>query len=424
MKPLKSVIIILIGNELLNGSTKDKNAAFLLEKLAFINDLYVETATIPDIEHVVIKKIQSSIEIFDLIITSGGLGPTTDDLTIQSIAKALDQELVQDSDSLLRLEEKFKKRGRELKENNLKQTFFPSSALILPNNYGTADASISKSKNDCFIASFPGVPKEFQPLIENEFFTWLNSSFEIKNNKSIKHFRIFGLSESYIGTVIESLKLDSNISIAYRPQFPEILISLKSDLLTLNELENVKNKIISAIGEEFIISHNEEEKLPIITLNLLKQVKKTISLAESCTGGRISSEITKIPGASSVFLGSIVCYSNKLKTDFLKIETSLLETKGAVSPEVATLLAENIRALTGSDYSVAVTGISGPDGGSSDGSKPVGLVYISLNTSEKTEVFKYNLPLDRERNQLYASWLALDLIRRSILNLNLTWEIK
>jgi nicotinamide-nucleotide amidase len=243
-------------------------------------------------------------------------------------------------------------------------------------------------------------------------------------SKSIKHFRIFGLSESYIGTIIESLNLDSKISVAYRPQFPEILISLKSDLLTLNELENFKNQIINAVGEEFIISHEEEEKLPIVTLNLLNKVKKTTSFAESCTGGRISSEITKIPGASSVFLGSIICYSNQLKTDFLKIEKSLLETKGAVSPEVAALLAKNTQELTRSDYSVAVTGISGPDGGSEERSKPVGLVYISISSPEKTEVFKYNLPLDRERNQLYASWIALDLIRRSILNLNLTWEMK
>lgn len=422
MKKLDSVLILLVGNELLNGSIQDKNAKLLLSKLSFVKDLNLEVQILPDKLDLLADKILSATNSFDLIVTSGGLGPTTDDLTIDAICKGLRLKKDQDLDSLKRLEEKYKKRGRPLTQNSLKQTYFPESSLVLVNEVGTADSCITKF-NNCCIASFPGVPKEYEYFINGSFWNWLNNNFNLGENLSENYFRVFGLSEAYIGSKIESLNLDYNkITVAYRPQFPEVLVSLKSSIHSQNELNDIQSKIIQAIGSEFVFSKLENENLPSALLKVLSDKKLTITTAESCTGGRIASEITKIPGSSEALLGSIICYSNKVKKDLLKVPPDILKEKGAVSEDVAIILAKQIRESTGSDYAVSVTGIAGPGGETKD--KPVGLVYIGISCENKTLAFKYNIPWERERNQIYATWLAFDLIRRSILNCNLTWEIK
>jgi len=213
--------------------------------------------------------------------------------------------------------------------------------------------------------------------------------------------------------------------VAYRPQFPEVLVSLKSSTLSKADLLKINDQVIDSIGPEFIhLSGDdlENDKLPKTVLELLKSKSFTLSVAESCTGGRIASELTKIPGSSASFLGGVVCYSNDLKINFLNVDKNIIETKGAVSEEVAYSLANSILKKTKSSYAISVTGIAGPSGDTKE--KEIGLVYIGIANSNTTKVFKHNLPWDRVRNQTYITWLALDLVRRSILNYELTWDTK
>lgn len=422
MKELKSVLIILIGNELLNGSIQDKNAKFLLEKLALTKSLELEVIILPDNRDKIISKLQNSIGAFDLIVTSGGLGPTTDDLTIEAVSTALELELVQNESSLNRLKEKYKKRDRPLTENSIKQTFFPKGSLVFDNDVGTADACVVKSAKGSYVACFPGVPLEFNFFINNKFWPWLENTFNVNSELAINHFRVFGVSEAYIGSVIEGLNLDPKITVAYRPQFPEVLISLKSNSLSQLELNTIQANIINNLGTEFAITHTENKILPVQVLDLLQSKQLTLATAESCTGGRMSAEITKIPGCSNVYLGSIICYSNQIKRELLNISEDILEKHGAVSNEVALLLAKNVQIKMKTNLAISITGIAGPDGGTSD--KPVGLVYIGLATPFGVQAFKYQMPWDRVRNQIYSTWLALDLVRRSILEINLTWDMK
>ena len=421
MKDLKSVLIILIGNELLNGSIQDKNAKLLLTKLSLHRNLSLQVMILPDTKAKIIETIHDALPKFDLIVTSGGLGPTTDDLTIESICEALGKKSVQDQNSLKRLKEKYEKRGRPLTENSIKQTYFPEGSRVLVNEVGTADSCLI-SHNNSFIACFPGVPKEFEYFINGEFWNWLENEFPFGSEIAINHFRIFGISEAYIGSKIEALKLSEDITVAYRPQFPEVLVSLKSNSIAQEDLDKIKNKTIDAIGREFLLGEKEDLNLPTTLLTLLENNNLTLSTAESCTGGRTSSEITKIPGSSKSFLGGVICYSNELKSNLLRVPINMLEKHGAVSEEVALELAKNMQRLTKSTYAISITGVSGPDGGTSD--KPVGLVFIGIATPDSIKAFKYQLPWDRVRNQIYSTWLALDLIRRSILNFNLTWELK
>ncbi len=425
MARLKSVLVVLIGDELLNGSIQDKNAKFLLTNLSCLPNLRTEVLIIPDVREIIVRHLKSGIENFDLVVTSGGLGPTTDDLTIESIAEALDVNLVQDQASLDRLLEKYKKRGRPVTENSYKQTFFPEGSLILENQVGTADSCISKTKFNSAIACFPGVPSEFEFFINGSFWRWLKSEYELETTLSTIQFRVFGISEAYIGSQIEKLKIDKRVSVAYRPQFPEVLVSLKSSTLSKADLLKINDQVIDSIGPEFIhLSGDdlENDKLPKTVLELLKSKSFTLSVAESCTGGRIASELTKIPGSSASFLGGVVCYSNDLKINFLNVDKNIIETKGAVSEEVAYSLANSILKKTKSSYAISVTGIAGPSGDTKE--KEIGLVYIGIANSNTTKVFKHNLPWDRVRNQTYITWLALDLVRRSILNYELTWDTK
>lgn len=417
--PLNSLAIVLIGNELLNGSIQDKNAKLLLEKLSIIKNLTLEVVTVPDNAERIQNTIRRLEASFQVIVTSGGLGPTTDDITIESIAKAFGLEITENSESKERLIEKYRKRGRNLTQNSYKQTLFPKNATILPNEVGTADSCIVHTVSS-HICCFPGVPSEFSFFIQGSFWNWLNSEFNLGAPPTTCALTFFGLSEAYIGSVIESMQLPPSIQVAYRPHFPETLVIISSNEHDELELKKISGEIENKIGHAFILGKNSETNLPLALLLALKESNNTLATAESCTGGRIASEITKISGSSSVFLGGFVTYSNEMKKTFLDIDSDILKAKGAVSEEVAISMALNARIKTGSSYAISTTGIAGPTGGTAN--KSVGLIYIGISHQEFTKSVTLELPWDRNRNQIYASWYAMNLVWRSIKRFDLEWK--
>ncbi len=428
---MKKLLFILIGNELTSGKIADKNAAYFIRKHENYDLSPDEIRIIPDDREKIISVISESIGKFALIITSGGLGPTSDDITTECIAEACNKKLYLDPASEKRLRDKYASRSRPVHENSLKQSKFPEGCIIFPNEVGTADSfclTSEKNNQKTHIISLPGVPKEFRHYIDNSVGTWILKELELSITGHSEHLRLFGLSEAFVGNLIGPLSKNSDnsenkeITIAYRPQFPEILLSVSSNKENSERLcKETITKIYSLLPNENIISSNYEEGVPLTTFQLLNEHKKTISYAESCTGGKVSSEITKFAGSSEVFLGAVVSYSNQSKTKFLDVPTELIKRVGAVSPEVAEEMARAVRIKMASSFGVSITGIAGPANGSAS-EKPVGLIYIGFSSEAGTTSFKFNLPWERRENQIYASYLALDIIRRTLLGLPLSFE--
>lgn len=412
---MTKILIILIGNELVTGDIYDTNAKYLLQKIKGTSLEPIKIITIPDDKTTIVDCLKEHLGKVDLIITSGGLGPTTDDITVECIAEALNLPLEIDDESLNRLKAKYESRGRPVLENSLKQTKFPKGALVFPNEVGTADASCSGPVNSTYIISLPGVPKEFKFFIDKPVLEWLKEKYKPSTSTHYKYFRVFGLSEAYVGNTIENSKLDPKVEALYRPHFPELLLYFRSNSLEL--LEKESDLALDAIGKDHVYSSKEDDSLPLVVSNLLREKGLTVSVAESCTGGLLSSLITAIPGASEIFLGSAVTYSNDLKSKFLSIPSGLIDRVGAVSPEVASQMARAIRIKAGSSIGLSATGIAGPSADKT--SKNVGLIYLSLSTNNKEHITKLELPWDREMNQRYACYRLLDMLRRELLNLEI-----
>lgn len=417
MKNKHALSIVLIGNELLNGDIQDKNAQYLLKKINGTSLYTHKVVQVRDVEEDIIKVVLEEMSSSRLVVCSGGLGPTSDDITVSSIAKALSLDMYQDDTALKRLEEKYIARGRPLNKNSFKQVQFPKGAEILANEVGTADSClITKEVNSNLssIVCLPGVPREFTHILDTKLSKWIEDNLAPLASESSTHLRIFGIAESDIGTAIDSSKIfPQEISLAYRPQFPEILLSLKSEVLSVSELDGYVNKLSEILDSTCFFTREKDEKLPFALCRLLTEKGKTIAFAESCTGGRLSSEITKVPGSSKVFKGSVISYSNEMKQDVLDVPQEIIKNYGAVSKECVLYMAESIFKMTNADYAVSISGIAGPSGDTTE--KKVGTIYFGFKSKDKHLSFNCNIPWDRERNQIYASWLSMDLIRRELL---------
>ena len=408
------VSLVTIGSEILDGRIQDTNSQWITEILSD-NGIKIERIvscqdSIEDIK-AVLKFIASSNDP-QTIICTGGLGPTEDDITRQAIAKYLKVDLVKNSDSYNRLLDLFHKRGRTISASNEIQSFFPNGSEIILNKVGTAEGFYISGKNVTVFA-LPGVPREMKPMFSDNVLEFVATK-EAANQINKVGFRTFGVPESIVGErVKEVLKNITNISVSYRATAPEVQVILKSSQLNEAELDTYKDEAIKSIGKTYCFTDNPNEILPETLHNLLLNTTITISFAESCTGGLASSLMTKLPGSSKYFTGSVVAYSNKLKSQLLGVSEELILTQGAVSEQVAREMASGIRQRTGSDIGVSVTGIAGPDGGSEE--KPVGTFFVGLASNEGNKAYKFFYPLEREWMQRYSAFAVIDVVRRTVL---------
>ena len=427
--------ILAVGDELLRGRTQDTNSQFIAQYFEEQGFRISSICVIPDCLDQISAHIKQLAANNHLLLTTGGLGPTSDDLTRDAVALSCGEKLVANNQSLEKLEQYANKRGRKLTDNGRRQAYFPESAQVLHNEIGTADAFITEIKNAegtaVPVVSLPGVPAEMRKLVEENVMPWAKTRFGVQQLESTCYLRFFGLSESYIGSVIDSLELKSGIGISYRPSFPEVLVTISADSSfeesqREQEAERAQSQIAEAIGAEFAHTKSEKTTLPETLANLLMEKNLTLAAAESCSGGLLAHNLVSISGVSSIFKASLVTYSNDSKETFLGVKRELLETHGAVSKEVACAMAHGARVRSGADIAVSLTGIAGPNGGSAE--KPPGTVWIAvsrLNEKSKTEETKaicYNFPFKRNALRRYISNLALDLVRRTILNYPLTWK--
>lgn len=423
---MPKVSFLLIGDELTTGAIFDKNGAYLARELTSLGLEVLRFSVVRDRVSEIQCAVNTLAEDSDIIISTGGLGPTTDDITRQAIALAARTDIVLCPDALRRMEEKYAARGIPLNRISERQAEFPNGAEILLNPAGTADAFACLLRPDpdrtVYIVALPGVVRETKQIYLQQLKPWLLSHYNGLSELQEVSLNCFGLSESYIGTKIEEVEIPRSVRIAYRPIFPEVRIRLRADdtSITKEGMHEVAEKLKDRIGREFVFGTDCEEGMAGILASLLTEKKLTLSLAESCTGGLAAHKLVSISGASAFLHSAIVSYSDKAKEKFLDVPEDVILTHGAVSKETVIAMAKGLRLQTDTDICVSVTGVAGPGGGTPE--KPAGTVWFGLSTRAHDVAVKFFFPFDRNRFREYCAELALDLVRREILGYELFWE--
>ena len=407
--------IITIGDELLIGQVIDTNSAWLGQKLNEIGIKVKQITTVSDDRDHLLKAFAEAQGRADLVLITGGLGPTKDDLTKKTLCEFFGVGLVFHSQSFEIISELFKARGREITETNKLQAMVLENCSVLINKNGTAPGMWIEHNQTIFI-SMPGVPNEMKGLMENEVIPRFKERFKLD---PILHRTILtqGIGESFLSDLIEKweLALPSYIKLAYLPGAGILRLRLtangKSEALLNTELDN-QIKELKVIAGEFIFGY-ESDSLEEIIGKLLVESNKTLGTVESCTGGFLAHKITSISGSSAYYQGSILPYSNTLKMALLNVEKNLIDKHGAVSKEVVSKLAESGKKILNTDYCIATSGIAGPTGGSEE--KPVGTVWIAIAHPDGTLVWKVQLGSNRLRIISETALHALNGLRKLIL---------
>lgn len=408
------VEIITIGDELLIGQVVDTNSAWMGEQLNLIGLRVVQITSISDQREHILKALEQAAGRAEIILITGGLGPTSDDITKPTLAEYFQSPMVFHPEVLKEVERMFASRGLPVTELNRKQAEVPACATVMPNHNGTAPGMWFE-KDGRFYVSMPGVPYEMKGIMTDYILPRLTKLFV---GQAIYHKTILtqGMGESMLAARIEDWEkaLPRNIRLAYLPQPGMVRLRLTGagmDLETVkNQVEEQVQKLISLIGE-LVFGYNED-KFEMIIGRLLKEQGATLSTAESCTGGYLAHLITSVPGSSDYYHGSIIAYQNRLKQALLGVPEAILKAYGAVSREVVIAMAEGARKKLGTDYALSTSGIAGPDGGTAE--KPVGTCWIALASPTGTETKLFHLGTDRLRIIHMASVNALNLLRKEL----------
>ncbi|HHU48756.1 MAG: competence/damage-inducible protein A [Caldicoprobacterales bacterium] len=396
--------IIGIGSELLLGQIVNTDAQFLSQQLSFMGiDVYWHTV-VGDNRSRILEALRMATTRSDIIITTGGLGPTMDDLSKETVAEFLGMELEEHQPSLKRIQNYFQALGRTMSGNNIKQAMFPREAIVLQNDNGTAPGAIIEKNKKVYII-LPGPPAELQPMFINHVVPYLTG--KTKSGIYSRVLRIFGIGESSVEERIQDLLLEQgNPTIAPLAASGEVKLRITAKASSRQKAEKlirpVQGEIENRLGNA--VYGYDEETMESVVINLLRAKKLRLALAESCTGGHISDLITNIPGASDVFLESCITYSNEAKIARLGVSPDTLMKYGAVSHQTAREMAEGIRKTSGADIGAAITGIAGPGGGTHE--KPVGLVYMAITGLTDTQTRELCLGGNRLRIK-YGSALHL-----------------
>ncbi len=410
--------IITIGDEILIGQIVDTNSAWMSEQLNLHGIEVHQIISVHDNHDHILKAFANAEKNADLVLITGGLGPTKDDITKKALCEYFECDLVINEEVLLHVSDMLTRRNVKVNQLNKDQALVPEKCTVLHNSNGTAPGMWFE-KNDTIFVSMPGVPFEMEGIMSEEILPRLHANGKAK---SIHHqtVLVYGIPESMLAEKIETWEeaLPSFIKLAYLPSQLMIRLRLSAygvdpDLLK-NEVDNQIEKLKTIIPENIFGYGNDS--LAGVVGKMLAKNRKTLAVAESCTGGNIAHIFTSNPGSSAYFKGAIVAYSNEIKTSLLEVNPETLALHGAVSEEVATEMALGAKKILKSDYAIATTGIAGPDGGTSE--KPVGTVWIAVAAKQNVIVKRYTFAHNRERNILRSSQSAINMLRELILTEN------
>lgn len=409
--------ILTIGTEILIGQIVDTNSAWIANQLNQIGVSIQTIVSISDSGDEIKTTVEQLLNKYDLVLVTGGLGPTSDDITTQILCNIFNSKLVIHEPTLKHVEKIFALRNLPLTELNRRQALVPESCEVLFNSKGTAPGMWFQ-KNKSILVAMPGVPFEMIALMEQQVIPRLIalSDYSVIVHKTIQ---TFGLPESFLAEKLEGWEreMPSEISLAYLPSPTSIRLRLSSfgtDKLAIDKSIEEQVQKLTAIIPQYIFGYNDDSLASVVG-NILLKKGKTLSLAESCTGGTISQLITQIPGSSSYYKGGVVAYSNEIKVNALNVDKELIELYGAVSQQVVEAMANGVREKFNTDFSIATSGVAGPTGATPG--KPVGLVWIAISTPEGTISNSFTFTNnDRERNILRSSVTALNMLRMELPN--------
>jgi len=409
---MPSIIIISTGDELLFGTTVNTNSSFISNLFFGSNFNVVKHITVGDKIDSIVNAISSSIEEADIIITTGGLGPTDDDNTLEAVCSIFNRRIVIDKESNEKILTFFKSMNMPLNEADSKMAMVPENSFVIQNRYGLSPAFIISEK-DKIVISLPGVPVESENMMKEDVLPYLKSNFSFDDNMKLTY-KMSGIRESDINSELKELDI---------PDYVRIGITSKMGICELTITNLIKEKIqrekidllIKNKFDKYLFSRNAkspEEEL----IMLLKEKGLTLSTAESCTGGLLAKRITDVPGSSEVYKGSVVAYDNNIKIQFLDVSDDTLLNYGAVSEQTAKEMANSIQKKFKTDISVSTTGIAGPGGGSE--TKPVGMVCFGFKIKDYEHTVTRIISGNRERVRIFSSLYAINYLRDFLKKLN------
>ena len=408
-----SATIITIGDELLIGQTIDTNSSWMATQLNAIGIRVKRRVAVGDVWEEIWQALEDEAKHSPIILITGGLGPTSDDITKPLLCKFFDGKMVVDQGALDNVRNVFENiLKRPLLERNLKQAEVPDTCEVILNKRGTAPGMWFEKNNTIFV-SMPGVPHEMKGMMENQVLPALQERFQLSPFIH-KTLLTAGIGESFLADLLIDFEknLPTEIKLAYLPNYGMVRLRLTADgmKMTMQEIEESFLELKQLVAEYMVV--DQDITLQETISEMLMQQKKTLSLAESCTGGYISHLITAIPGSSQFYMGGVVSYANELKINLLGVYPETILQHGAVSLATVEQMAEGIRKKTGSDFALATSGIMGPGGATEE--KPVGFVCVAVSSKEGTKSTTFNFRFDRQRNIELTAAHALNFLRKNM----------
>ena len=418
---IERAAILSTGDEITTGKVVDTNANYLADKLVEAGIEVVTVITVGDVAERIVWAWQQAIAQADVILSTGGIGPTADDLTTELVAKVAGVDLFFSEEVAERIRRVFASLNRPMPENNLKQAHFPVGSTIIPNHLGTApgyrvDLDTPHGRKHLII--LPGVPREMKPMMEETVLPWLR---EMRGGGEVflsRTFQTFGISESGLDELVAGTVREDEGRLAFRASFPQISmrVTVRGQAQEAEaRLAELSNRIRARIGS-FVYGEGDVTMEEVVG-QLLKDKGKTLGLAEACSGGLVSHRLTNVPGSSAYFQGTVVAYSDAAKTQLLGVTPETLRQYGAVSEETVREMAVGVRERLGTDIGIAVTGIAGPDGGTPE--KPIGTACLALSADGTLASRRYQLWGNREWIKTLVSQLVLDWGRRALLGVTI-----
>jgi nicotinamide-nucleotide amidase len=410
-----SVSILATGSELLDGRVVDTNSNFVARQLADLGLKVRRVLVVDDDMSELLEGLRVLSACSQLVITSGGLGPTTDDLTRECVARFFNVAVAESPAARAHLENFYAKRGRVLDHTNIKQALLPVGSEMIDNPIGTAPGfsmtGAGGGAHRVTVCSLSGVPKEFTAMFLDSVLPLIKQQAGTQTPVRRHTFKTFGVAESVVGALVVGCKLPDSITVSYRATFPEVHVVLKAPEGI--DLQAPVESVRAALHAGVVFSEDPHQSLQQRVQELLLSHKATVATAESCTGGMVASYLTETPGASEVFLGAVVSYDNAIKERVLQVSHETLRQHGAVSHEVVREMASGVCAMMGTTYGIAISGVAGPGGGSSE--KPVGTFHVGVCGPKRSFERRYLYSSsDRRAVRQYATYVALDLLRREL----------
>ena len=409
---IATAIILSTGDELITGKVVDTNSAFIADRLFALGIRVAAVLKVGDDREKLLWAFRQAKEAGDVVIGTGGLGPTADDLTTEIVAEFLGVKTKLDERVAAALKARFEKRGVAFTENNLKQAIFPESAVVIPNPNGTAPGfrvDLGQGKTLIWLS---GVPHEMSTMLVESVLPWIIEQNGAQSTIHEATFKIYGISESKLDDLVKQLDLPYNAKLSFRAHFPDLTLRLTvSGGAAQAEIFTALRGQIKTILDDYIYADSELTMEDVVG-RLLVQKQQTLALAESCTGGLISHRITRVAGSSAYFLGAAVTYSNAEKIRSLGVRPQTLARVGAVSGETALEMSQGVRKCTGADIGLSVTGVAGPSGGTPE--KPVGTVWVSICQDQfhQAKLLDLTVLTDRERIIQGTAQAALNWLRQ------------